>query len=134
MTAPRFPSEPAVLDRLAGDRNVWLCTTRPDGSPHVTPVWFVLIGGSWWIGVDAASVKARNLAHAPTVSLALEDGARPVVAEGEARLHRAPFATEVVDAFAAKYAWDVTVPYRPGSDRLLIEVPVRRWLFVGSAD
>ncbi|UED83543.1 pyridoxamine 5'-phosphate oxidase family protein [Streptomyces profundus] len=134
MTPSRVPSEPAVLARLARDRNVWLCTTRPDGSPHVTPVWFVLLGQTWWIGVDGSSVKARNIAHAPTVSLALEDGRHPVVAEGEARPHRAPFAAEVVDAFAAKYDWDVTVPHRPGGARLLIEVPVRRWLFAGSAD
>ncbi|MFJ8363696.1 pyridoxamine 5'-phosphate oxidase family protein [Streptomyces sp. NPDC093984] len=34
---------PAVLDRLARERNAWLCTVRPDGSPHVTPVWFLYL-------------------------------------------------------------------------------------------
>jgi PPOX class probable F420-dependent enzyme len=128
MTSPT-----SLTDRLATERNVWLCCLRPDGSPHVTPVWFVFLRDTWWVGVDGGSVKARNVAADPRVSLALEDGDSPVVAEGGARTHRAPFPAEVVAAFTAKYAWDVTVPYRPGSERLLLEVPVRRWLSRGVA-
>jgi hypothetical protein len=67
------------------------------------------------------------------VSLALADAESPVVAEGEARLHRDGFPEEVTAAFAAKYAWDVTAPRRPGEARLLVEVRVRRWLLTGVA-
>lgn len=31
-----------MRDRLAQGKHVRLCTVRPDGSPHVTPVRFVL--------------------------------------------------------------------------------------------
>ncbi|WP_354644523.1 pyridoxamine 5'-phosphate oxidase family protein [Kitasatospora camelliae] len=124
----------AVLDRLAVERNVWLSTVRPDGSPHVTPVWFVFRDGRWWIGADALSVKVRNIEVFPTVSLALEDGRAPVVAEGEAVVHRSRFPEAVTAAFTAKYAWDVAAPYRPERpDRVLLEVPVRRWLLAGTA-
>jgi len=30
-----------VIQRLRQERHAWLCTLRPDGSPHITPVWFV---------------------------------------------------------------------------------------------
>lgn len=123
------PTPPDVTSRLAHDRNVWLCTLRPDGSPHVTPVWFVHTDGTWWIGSDGRSVKVRNVTADPRVSLALEDGDAPVVAEGHARVHRSDFPQPVVTAFAAKYDWDV----RAGQDRVLLEVSVRRWLLAGSA-
>jgi PPOX class probable F420-dependent enzyme len=134
MTDPPSPPGSAVLDRLAQEKNVWLCTVRPDGSPHVTPVWFVFLRGSWWIGADGGSAKVRNIERYPRVSLALEDGRFPVVAEGDAVPHRGPFPEEVTEAFAAKYdGWDVSAPHRPGGDRVLLEVPVRRWLLAGEA-
>lgn len=126
----------AVRDRLATERNVWLCTVRPDGSPHVTPVWFVFLRERWWIGADGGSVKVRNVEKYARVSLALEDGRFPVVAEGTAVVRRggpSPFPTDVTAAFTAKYAWDVTAPHGPGETRVLLEVPVRRWLLAGTA-
>ncbi|MFE2374382.1 TIGR03618 family F420-dependent PPOX class oxidoreductase [Streptomyces sp. NPDC059398] len=129
----RHPADPAVLDRLATERTVWLCGVRPDGSPHVTPVWFVFLRDSWWIGVDSGSVKVRNLREDPRVSLALEDGRFPVVAEGVAHLRHDGFPAEVTAAFAAKYAWDVTAPQRPDGRRVLLHVQVRRWLLLGVA-
>ncbi|MFF6780878.1 pyridoxamine 5'-phosphate oxidase family protein [Streptomyces sp. NPDC012510] len=129
------PLDPAIRDRLAGEKHVWLCTVRPDGSPHVTPVWFVFLRDSWWIGADGGSVKVRNVRRYARVSLALEDGRFPVVAEGEAvvRPGASAFPADVTEAFAAKYAWDVTAPHRPGEQRVLLEVPVRRWLLAGTA-
>jgi PPOX class probable F420-dependent enzyme len=52
---------------------VWLSTVRPDGGPHLVPIWF------WWDG-DALLVfskpgaqKVRNLRVHPSVMLALGD-------------------------------------------------------------
>ncbi|MDO3684019.1 pyridoxamine 5'-phosphate oxidase family protein [Micromonospora sp. C28ISP2-4] len=133
-SSPATPLPPAVEDRLARERNVWLCTLRRDGSPHVTPVWFVHADDVWWIGCDGRSVKARNVAADPRVSLALEDGVHPVVAEGDARVHRADFPPAIVAAFAEKYGgWDIRQLVTPDSERVLLEVPVRRWLLAGTA-
>jgi F420H(2)-dependent biliverdin reductase len=124
---------PRVAERLAHERTVWMCTLRPDGSPHVTPVWFVYRDETWWIGSDERSVKVRNVKADPRVSLALDGGEAPVVAEGRAQLHR-EFPDHVVAAFAAKYNdWDVTLTYGPSGGRVLFEVPVGRWLLAGSA-
>ncbi|MBD0738448.1 pyridoxamine 5'-phosphate oxidase [Streptomyces sp. CBMA29] len=110
-----------------------MCTVRPDGSAHVTPVWFVYADERWWIGTDEGSAKVRNAAAEPRVSLALEDGRKPVVAEGDATLTHGGFPPEIVAAFAAKYDWDVTAPTRPDRGRVLMEVRVRRWLLAGTA-
>ncbi|MFG1914549.1 pyridoxamine 5'-phosphate oxidase family protein [Micromonospora sp. NPDC048898] len=114
--------------------NVWLCTLRRDGSPHLTPVWFVYAPGTWWIGCDSRSVKVGNVLADPRVSLALEGGNAPVVAEGAAQVHRSDFPSAIVEAFASKYGgWDVSSQVSPGTDRVLLEIPVRRWLLAGTA-
>ncbi|MEU6206744.1 pyridoxamine 5'-phosphate oxidase family protein [Micromonospora musae] len=129
---PALP--PAVEARLARDPRVWLCTLRRDGSPHVTPVWFVHDAGTWWVCCAEQNVKVRNVLADPRVSLALEDGVAPVVAEGVARVWRSDFPAPVVAAFAGKYdGWDVRRPETPQSRRVLLEIPVRRWLLAGIA-
>ncbi|MEU8211527.1 pyridoxamine 5'-phosphate oxidase family protein [Micromonospora sp. NPDC049044] len=125
--APAPPSD--VVLRLSRERNVWLCTVRRDGSPRLTPVWFVYATGTWWIGCDSRSVKVGNILADPRVSLALEGGDAPVVAEGVAQVHSA-FPDAIVTTFASKYGgWDVS----RGDGRVLLEIPVRRWLLAGTA-
>ncbi|PPK97695.1 PPOX class probable F420-dependent enzyme [Kineococcus xinjiangensis] len=119
---------------MAREHNVWLCTLRADGSAHVTPVWFVYDGGTWWVGCDGHSVKVRNVLADARVSLALEDGTAPVVAEGLTRVHRDAFPERIVAAFAGKYGgWDVRHRPRPDAERVLLEIPVSRWLLTGAA-
>ncbi|WP_030491032.1 pyridoxamine 5'-phosphate oxidase family protein [Micromonospora chokoriensis] len=123
-----------VALRLTAESNVWLCTLRRDGSPHLTPVWFVYLSETFWVGCESRSVKARNVVIDERVSLALEGGNAPVVAEGAARVHRGGFPGPVVEAFASKYdGWDVSRQVGPDSERVLLEIPVRRWLLAGTA-
>ena len=68
------------------------------------------------------------------MSLALEDGDHPIVAEGRARLHRGPLQDDVLAALSAKYdGWDAAEEIAPFGSRVLLEVPVDRWLLKGSA-
>lgn len=118
-----------LAHRLATEGNVWLASPRSDGSPHVTPVWFVWDGRAFWICTSTGNVKARNLRRDPRLSLALEDGDHPVVAEGAAVLHERPYPQRIAAAFRAKYDWDITVTDAPDGDYgLLLEVEPRRWL------
>ncbi len=115
--------------RLATERNVWLVTVRPDGRPHVTAVWFVFVDGRFWIGTGADSVKVRNIDRRPVVSVALEDGDRPVSAEGRAVVHHERRPTAVVEAFMSKFGWDITRPDDADVGTIvLLEVSVDRWL------
>ncbi|GIJ75614.1 hypothetical protein Xph01_00460 [Micromonospora phaseoli] len=122
-----------VLERLARESVVWLCTLRPDGSPHLTPVWFLYLDGEWWIGTGERNRKVRNIAADPRVSLALPDGDAPVVAEGTASIIRQPFPPEVVEGLRRRYdGWDVTVD-GPDGRYVLLRVAVTRWLMAGRA-
>ncbi len=125
----------AVRERLEHDRIAWLCALRPDGTPHQTPVWFVFADESWWFSSGERNRKIAYLAADPRVSLALPDGVSPVVAEGKAVLHRdrGDFPPGIIAAFADKYdGWDITAPEKAG-ERVLVEIPVSRWLLTGTA-
>ena len=118
--------------RLHGEQNVWVCTVRDDGTPHLTPIWFVYLDDAFWLCTGAAAVKTRNVLVNPMVSIGLEDGNHPVVVEGEARVHAPPYPPTVTDAFLGKYGWDITRVDDPdGPFDALWEVVVRRWLLGG---
>ena len=61
----------------AGARTAKLATTMADGSPHVMPVWFVLDGDDIVFNTGAGTVKGRNLARDPRVSVLIEDETPP---------------------------------------------------------
>jgi len=125
-------SEPGTGRRFRDERNVWLATVRANGRPHLVPVWFVFVDDSFWIGTGRRSVKASNVAAQPSVSVCLEDGNAPVVAEGKARLVPPPYPDAVIAAFATKYAWDVTRRDDPDIGELaMLRIDVARWLMGG---
>jgi F420H(2)-dependent biliverdin reductase len=111
----------SAAERVETAKNVWLATVRPDGRPHLVPVWYVVDAGRWYLCTAPGSVKARNLARNPQLALALEDGTNPVIVEGDAR-PVSPSPT-VVDKFKAKYDWDITTDAHYSS---VFEVTVRR--------
>jgi PPOX class probable F420-dependent enzyme len=50
---------------------VWVSTVRPDGSPHLVPIWFSWDGQQVFIASKPNAVKIRNLRANPKVFLAL---------------------------------------------------------------
>ena len=122
-----------VRHRLSDDEIAWLTTVRPDGTPHVTPVWFVFDHATWWVSCNANSVKVRNCGVHSAVALALDGGGAPVVAEGAASVTSTDFPANVVRMFARKYdGWDIEAADGRGP-RALIEVATTRWLLRGVA-
>lgn len=116
--------------RLETDRNIWLATTRPDGRPHLTPVWFVYLRGRFWIGTGRDNVKTRNVTTNQYVSLAVENGNDPVVAEGTVTIHHHERPDDVVKAFAAKYDWDITLAEDSDVGTVVLwEIEPQKWLF-----
>ncbi|NWF79755.1 MAG: pyridoxamine 5'-phosphate oxidase family protein [Chloroflexi bacterium] len=115
----------ATAARLAAEPIIWLATVRPTGRPHLVPLWFVWAGGRIYLCVAGASVKVRNIAANPVVSLALESGSAPVVVEGQATVLARPWPDEVVERFQQKYAWTITTDAEYDT---LIAVAPQRWL------
>jgi PPOX class probable F420-dependent enzyme len=72
-----MPSQPALdpaarIDRLlAQETAIWLSTVRPDGSPHLVPIWFSWDGHRLFVASKPNAVKVRNLRANSRVMLAL---------------------------------------------------------------
>src|SRR5260221_2940749 len=97
----------AVRQQMQSERNIWMATTRPDGRPHVAPLWFV-----WHedrVYVMTGGVKLANVRHNGLAVLNMEDGNRVVIVEGTARIvSQADPLFEIVAAlFHQRYGWDI---------------------------
>ena len=101
------PRHAHIDHRLRNDLIIWLGTVRPDGRPHLVPVWFLWDGASVLILSEPDTQKVRNLRHDARVTLALDDthhGADVIVIEGTAELVADPASAVTPPAYATKYA------------------------------
>ncbi|HAJ36843.1 MAG TPA: hypothetical protein DCL15_14265 [Chloroflexi bacterium] len=84
----------------------WFSSTRPDGRPHLAPIWHVVYANCIYVVTRQTSVRAANIRANANVSLALADTSNALIVEGVARP-----AAEMRDAlrplFQAKYDWDI---------------------------
>jgi PPOX class probable F420-dependent enzyme len=74
---------------MTGTRTGKLAVTRPDGRPHVTPIWFVLDGDDVVLTTDETGVKGKALRRDPRAALCVDDQEPPysfVMIEGLATL------------------------------------------------
>jgi PPOX class probable F420-dependent enzyme len=63
---------PARFHRFLDEEPVvWLSTVRPDGRPHLVPIWFSWDGAALTVFSKPHAQKVRNLCANPTVMLAL---------------------------------------------------------------
>ena len=104
---------PEAERRLTVSHDYWCATVRPDGSPHVMPVWGVWLDGRLWFSSGLGSRKARNLATDPRCTLTTDDARNPVVLDGTASriVEQGPIAAFVA-AVNAKYAAGLTVDFQ----------------------
>lgn len=73
-----------VGERMERALNYWVNTTRPDGRPHVMPVWGVWVNDRFYFGTDRRSRKALNIASNTAMAVHLESGDDVVIIEGSA--------------------------------------------------
>lgn len=111
--------------RLEREANIWLATARPDGRPHLVPIWFVWHAQEIYILTTLSTVKAKNLLANPRASLALESGSQPVIAECTARHVEPPYPDDLAAAFQRKYDWDIT---KDGEYNGLFALTPHKWL------
>jgi nitroimidazol reductase NimA-like FMN-containing flavoprotein (pyridoxamine 5'-phosphate oxidase superfamily) len=91
-------------EKLVKSRNYWICSTRPNGSPHSAPVWGVWMDSALYFSSAESSAKATNLKKNPAVSMHLESGDEVVIVEGKAVIVRDKAAlTRLAKAYEAKY-------------------------------
>jgi len=93
-----------AAERLVRSHNYWFASTRPDGRPHVMPIWGLWLDDVFYFSTAAHSQKARNLHHNTHCVVTAEDAAESVIVEGQVRLIDEPaMLARVADAYLAKY-------------------------------
>ena len=101
------------IGRLTVAHDYWLATVRPDGAPHVMPVWGVWLDGRVWFSSGLLSRKARNLAADPRCTVTTDDARDPVVLEGVAeRRAGAAAIAAFVAAINSKYDAGMTPEFQ----------------------
>jgi hypothetical protein len=67
-------SEQEVDAFLRGQRTCRVGTVSADGTPHVTPLWFVWDGSAMWFNSSVRTRRWSDIAHEPRVSALVDDG------------------------------------------------------------
>jgi PPOX class probable F420-dependent enzyme len=121
---------PDVRAMLAATNLAHLATVLPDGAPHVVPVWVGLDDADRIVFLTGpASVKGRNIARDPRVSLSLTPSDQP-----NTMLHVRGRVTDIrddadgwaiIDALAEKY---IGAPYPLRTDRAAYVIEPERVL------
>jgi PPOX class probable F420-dependent enzyme len=85
---------------------VWLSSVRPDGTPHIVPIWFSWTGSEVLIATKPNAQKVRNLRANPSVMLALGEAEHDFdvgLLEGRAELIDEPAAVALPASHLTKY-------------------------------
>jgi general stress protein 26 len=104
------PKLQALIAIVAASEYCWFASVRADGRAHLAPIWHVWHDGQVFIVTQGNSVRARNIASNPSVSVALPDPLNAVIIEGEA--YFSPDAQAALQPlFLAKYDWDIVTDH-----------------------
>ena len=98
--------------RLSEAHTYWLTTVRPDGRPHVMPVWGVWLDGRFYFTTGAETRKAKNLASEPRCVVSAGKGTddEAVVLEGRAAIETDAVTLEkAAQVYNTKYDWSLQV-------------------------
>jgi hypothetical protein len=117
--------------RLAKSHNYWIATARPNGRPHLMPVWGLWLDDAFYFSTGAKSRKARNLRRNARCVISTERGDEAVIVEGAAaRLKPRAIPTTFAPAYKKKYGWDMSDNKEPVY-RLL---PQKAFAFIEHSD
>jgi PPOX class probable F420-dependent enzyme len=124
-------SESEIETHLAGRHTLVLATLRPDGSVHLSTVWYRWDGAAFWISTNRDRRKYKNLSRDPRVSVLVDDPPREtsVSASGQAETMATDTAAyEGALAIVSRYV-DDPVTYlaeRAGEPRALLRLRPER--------
>ncbi len=117
-------------ERLRGRHIWWLATTRPEGAPHLMPVWAVWMGDGVGFSTGIDSRKAKNIAENPRVSIAPERGVESVIVEGVVETLAPERTKEFVAAYEKEWGLDPTGMGEP----ILFVRPTKVFGFIDTMD
>jgi len=121
---------------LRGTRTAKLATVRPDGRPHVAPIWFVLDSADIVFMTWHASVKGQALLRDPRVALVVDDDDPPfsfVLVDGIATVShddrdRRHWARRIAGRYVAPNDVDSYGERNAAEGELVVRVKPQRWV------
>ena len=125
-----------ATERMAKSHNYWVATTRPDGRPHVMPVWGVWLGdaepgGAFYFSTGKNTRKAHNLASNPRCVVCSECADEAIIVEGIAEeLTAESLPPQFKDAYFEKYKWEID----PAQGGIYAVRPRVAFAFIENAD
>ncbi len=88
--------------------NYFLATTRPDGRPHVMPVWGLCLDDTFYFSTGRRSRKSRNLTSNPNCVVCPESAGEAVILEGTAQeVAGSSLPRKFNRAYKKKYNWKI---------------------------
>ena len=103
-----------------------LATVMPNGSPHVTPIWFDYTGGMIRVNTARGRVKARNMGKGARVALSIvdpDDAYRYIQVPGEVVNVTEEGGKAHLDSLAKKYLGKDEYPWHnPQQVRVIYEI------------
>jgi PPOX class probable F420-dependent enzyme len=103
-----------------------LATVMPDGSPQVTPVWFLYEKGKFFVNTARGRVKDRNMTQNALVALSIVDPENPyahLAVRGKIVRATEEGANANINLLAKKYLGQDKYPFgQPGEVRVLYEI------------
>jgi len=95
--------DPRAEKFLRGKHFGKLATTMEDGSPHVTPIWYMLEGGKILVNTTTNRVKYFNIKRDGRVCFLADNGYQYVIIFGRARLAMGRDANKDIETLAIRY-------------------------------
>src|SRR5687768_16675763 len=94
-----------AVEWLTSELIYWVASVRPNGRPHVTPIWGAWVDDAFWMEGGSGTRRFRNLAQNPAAVVTVERGNDAVIIEGEAEriFELTPDLTKVLIDGYAKY-------------------------------
>jgi nitroimidazol reductase NimA-like FMN-containing flavoprotein (pyridoxamine 5'-phosphate oxidase superfamily) len=116
---------------LAEQRTVRVATVRPDGAPHVVPLWFVWQGGALYLNSTLGNPTVENMLRTGIASAVIDDGEtydvlRGVVLTGRVDRLGDEAPAEVERTWSGKYLGGGELPYRRWRDRTWLRLDPER--------
>jgi len=85
-----FPMSPHEIEDFLSESNIArIATVKPDGSPHVTPVWYLWENNQLLILIMKGSVKESNIKQKKKVAVTVDSNTAPnkvVIIEATAKI------------------------------------------------
>jgi hypothetical protein len=96
-----------VTERMTQAMHYWICTVDMKGRPHVTPVDGLWLNDQLYFGGSPQTLRNRNLAANPAVSVHLDSSDDVVILQGDATLETPDheLAVQLSKASAEKYGY-----------------------------